>query len=130
MTTLTDGISSIEFSDDLAWTDELSWQPVEQAVQRTITGALIVQSATRVAGRPISLSPADDSSGWVTRAVLDQLRVWAATPGQELILTLRGTARDVIWRHQDGAIDATPLIPFADPDADDYYSATLRFMEI
>lgn len=130
MTTLTDGISSVTFSDDLAWTDELSWQPVEQAVQRTITGALIVQSSALVAGRPITLSPPDDSSGWLTRAVVDQLRVWAAAPGLEMTLTLRGTAHDVIWRHQDGALEATPLIPFADPDADDYYSATLRFMEI
>jgi hypothetical protein len=129
--TLTDNTTTLTLHPDLYWNDEATWQPVEQRVERTITGALIVSVATRQAGRPITLQPEDDSSAWVSRAVVDQLRNWAAVPGQELTLTLRGTARTVMFRHHDGnAIDATPVVHFNDVDSADFYRCTIRLMEV
>lgn len=130
MSTLSDGTITVTFTDDLQWVDEFLWAPVEQNVERTITGALVVQNAARVAGRPITLAPDSESAAWVSRASLDTFRTWAATPGQVLTLGYRGVNRSVIWRHQDTAIDATPVVPFADVQAGDFYRATLRFMEI
>ena len=57
------GLTTVPLNPDLFWADENNWHPVEQTSERTITGALVVQSATRVAGRPITLQPEDDSSG-------------------------------------------------------------------
>ena len=131
MTTLSDGVTTVSFSDDLVWADEFAWAPVEQSVERTIVGALIVQTAARVAGRPITLAAEDEFSGWITRGALDQFKVWAAIPGQALTLTYRGESHAVIWRHQDTAIDATAVVFFSGPvQTGDYYRATLRFMEI
>lgn len=127
--TLAVGPTTVNLPPDLFWPDE-NWSPVEQAVQRTITGGLVVSAALRSTGRPITLQPEDESSAWLTQAVLAQLRTWAATPGQAMTLTLRGVARSVIWRHQDGAIEALPVAHYNDVDAADYYRATLRFMEI
>jgi hypothetical protein len=129
--TLADNTTTLTLHPDLYWDDEATWQPVEQRVERTITGALIVSVATRQAGRPITLQPEDDRSAWTSRAVVDQLRNWAAVPGQELTLTLRGTARTVIFRHHDGnAIDATPVVHFNDVDSADFYRCTIRLMEV
>lgn len=130
MTTLTVGGTTVTFSDDLIWADEFAWAPVEQTVDRTITGALIVQTATRVAGRPITLAAESDSSGWIARAALDQFKTWAAIPGQVMTLVYRGGTHSVIWRHQDTALDVTPVVFYSDVQAGDYYRATLRFMEI
>lgn len=130
MSTLSDGAITVTFTDDLQWVDEFAWAPVEQNVERTITGALVVQNAARAAGRPITLAPDSESAAWMTRASLDTLRTWAATAGQVLTLGHRGVNRSVIWRHQDTAIDATPVVPFADVQAGDFYRVTLRFMEI
>ena len=130
MATLSDGTTTVEFTDDLQWADEFTWQPVEQSTQRTITGGLIVQAAARSAGMPVTLAPDSDSAGWLTRAALDQFKAWAAIPGQQMTLTYRGLARTVIWRHQDTAIDATPVVPFADVQAGDFWRATLRFMKV
>lgn len=131
MTTLTYLSTTIDLDDDLAWTDENSWHPVEQTVQRSITGALIVSSAARVKGRPITLQPSDDSSAWMSRATLDALRAWAAVPGRQMTLTLRGVTYTVIFRHHDGAaIEATPIIDYSDVQNDDWYSVTLRFLEV
>jgi len=131
MTTLSDGTTTVSFTDDLIWADEFAWAPVEQSVDRTITGALIVQTAARTAGRPITLAAEDDGSGWITRGALDQFKTWAAIPGRQMTLTYRGEAHTVIWRHQDTAIDASPVVFFAGPvQTGDYYRATLRLMEI
>jgi hypothetical protein len=128
--TLNVGATSVDLHQDLYWDDEFSWAPVEQSVTRTITGALIVQSALRIGGRPITLRPFEEGCAWMQRSVLEQLRTWAAVAGQQMTLTLRGTARTVIFRHQDTAIESSPVSHLNDVAAGDFYSATLRFSEI
>jgi hypothetical protein len=128
--TLTVGATALILPADLFWSDETGWQPVEQTIKRTITGSLIVQSATRVAGRPITLEPEDDSSAWASRDTVDQLYTWASVPGQVLILNLRGTNRNVIFRHQDGGFQAKPVAHFSDVLNTDWYLTTIRLMEI
>lgn len=131
--TLKVGITTLQLHPDLRWSDEFNWNPVEQTVERTITGAMVVSAHARQAGREITLEPEDDNSAWMSRATVEQLRNWAAVPGQELELTLRGEARDVVFRHHAGAaLDAVPVVHFSDSDiaSDDFYRCTLRFMEI
>lgn len=128
--TLSDGVDTITLHPDLYWSDETNWHPVQQSVTRTVTGALVVEVAAMVAGRPITLEPEDDSSAWMTREVVDQLRNWAAVPGKEMVLTLRGEARDVLFRHQDGGLESAPVLHMRDVQDEDYYLCTLRFMEI
>ena len=129
--TLTDGATAIDLSPDLYWSDENAWHPVEQTVQRTLTGALIVSAATRLKGRPITLQPQTDSEAWMTRATLDALRAMGDVAGKIMTLTLRGAQYSVIFRHHEGpAIDATPVVHFADITADDWYLVTLRFTEV
>ncbi|MFJ1255971.1 hypothetical protein [Cupriavidus sp. CuC1] len=129
--TLAVGATSIDLHPDLYWSDENNWHPVEQTVQRTLTGALIVSSATRLAGRPITLEPEDDSCAWMNGATKDQLRNWAAVAGQQMTLTLRGQARTVIFRHQDGpGVEARPVVHYSDVVDGDWFLVTLRLMEI
>lgn len=128
MTTLSDGTITVTLPDGLHWVDELQWAAVGQTVERSITGALLVQSAPRVLGRPITLQADSENSGFVARSVLDQIRVWADAPGKQLTLTYRGAGYTVAFRHQDTAVDARPVIPYDDVDPADWYRATLRFM--
>lgn len=129
---LSDGSTTVQLPDDLYWADELAWSPVQQSVGRSITGALIVQTGLRQAGRPITLQPFEgERSSWISRAVLLQLQAWVALPAPTLTLVLRGQARSVLWRHQDGEpIQAQPVLHLSDVQSDDVYVATLRFMEI
>jgi hypothetical protein len=130
MITLNDGNSNLVLHPDLFWQDENNWNPVEQAIQRTVTGALVVSAATRLKGRPITLAPQGENSAWMPRATLDTLRNWASVPGKQMVLTLRGTATNVIFRHHETAIEASPIQHFSDVDGSDWYLVTLRFMEI
>ena len=128
--TLSDGGTTIELSPDLFWADESDWSPVRQTVETTVTGALDIQVGLMQAGRQITLRPEDDSSAWMPRSVVDTLRNWAAVPGKELVLTLRGVSHTVLFRHQDTALEVRPVAHYRDVQASDPYLCTLRFLEI
>lgn len=128
--TLSDGTTTVALHKDLYWSDENNWHPVEQTKAYSITGALIVMSGERKAGRHITLEPEDDHSAWMTLPVVTVLRNWAAVPGQQLTLTLRGVAHTVLFRHEDGGLEARP-IQHQDSLADtDFYSCVVRLLEI
>lgn len=129
MITITDNTTTVTLPDDILWSDEFAWHPVEQRVDQTITGALIVQAATRQAGRPITLQSGQNFA-WLTRAQLDTLKTWAAVAGKTLTLNIRGVARSVMFRHNDGAIEAEMVMYHAAPTASDYYVCVVRFLEI
>ena len=74
--------------------------------------------------------PEDESSAWMLGSVVSQIRNWAAVPGQVLTLTLRGVSRSVMFRHQDGGLEAKPVVHYRDRDNSDFYLCTVRFMEI
>ena len=120
--------------DDLLWSDEHSWSPVVSSVSYLITGSLLVQSATRQAGRAIPLvAPAD--MAWVTRSVVNVLRDWAALPldavsGRFELTLVDGQVFTVAFRHGDGAIEAEPVTGFPARSDTDFYRVTLKLMQI
>ncbi|MBH2008091.1 MAG: hypothetical protein I8H71_00420 [Xanthomonadaceae bacterium] len=127
--TLSAGATTVALDPDLLWADENNWHPVEQSIERSVTGAQIISVATRIGGRPITLQPEDDGSAWMTAADVAQLKAWAAIAGQQMQLTLRGTARTVIFRHPD-ALEAMSVVHYSDVQDADWYRLTLRFLEI
>ncbi len=131
MITLTVDTLTVSLPSDLLWSDEHDWCAVEQTVERTITGALIVEAATRTGGRPITLAPEDDSSAWISLEDLTAVKAWADIPGQEMVLEIHGASFNVMFRHHDnGGLSAKPVVHFNDPNTDDFYLATVRLMEI
>ncbi len=120
--------------DDLLWSDEHAWSPAVASVSYLITGALLVQSAVRQTGRPITLTGLADMA-WVTRSVLGALYDWAALPLSEATGRFELTLSDarvfaVGFRHADGAIEAEPVTGFPARSDDDFYRVTLKLMQI
>ncbi len=129
--TLSDGTTTITLSPDLQWQEEFKFAPVQQQVDRSITGAVIVQASATVKGNPVTLAPIDDSSAWMPLSTVQQVLAWAAIPLKTMTLAISGYAnKTVIFRHQDGAHEAEPVVFYADPDVTDNFLVTLRFMEI
>jgi len=120
--------------DDLLWADEHAWTPVVASTAYLLTGALLVQSAVRQAGRPITLVGPYDMA-WVTRSVVDTLYAWAASPLGETAGRFALTFADdrnftVAFRHSDSAIEAEPVLGFPARSDTDFYRLTLRFLEL
>lgn len=128
-TTLTKDGTPLALPDDLIWTDEFAWRPVQSAMRWSIAGALLVDSGTRLAGRPITLA-GGDGFGWLSRAALDTLETWKGIAGQALVLNYRGADHAVVFDHEAGAIDARPVIDYPAYLPGDYYVATLRFLKV
>ncbi len=54
-------LDGIELPDDLLWVDEFDWNPVAQDIERSLTGALMVQEQAKLYGRPITLTGGDEA---------------------------------------------------------------------
>ena len=133
LTNLATGVA-LPLPDDLLWSDEHAWSPAVAATSYLITGALLIQSATRQAGRPITLVGAPDMA-WVTRAAVEQLRAWAAIPvssttGRFALTLADARVFTVAFRHQEAAIEAEPVLGIPARSGSDFYRLTLRFLEI
>ena len=94
--TLTHGVTTLHLSDRLQWTDEYEWTPVQQATEYSIAGALLIDVGTKLAGQTIALDGVE-TEAWIGRALCQTLKAWAALPGAEFALTLRGTTHTVIF---------------------------------
>jgi hypothetical protein len=126
--------ATLPLPDDLLWSDEHTWSPVVSSVSYLITGALLVQSATRQAGRDITLTGAADMA-WVTRSVVNVLRDWATQPLDATTGRFELTFSDnrkftVTFRHSDGPLEAEPVTGFPARNDTDFYRITLKLMEI
>lgn len=126
--------TTLTLPDDLVWVDEHTWSPVVMSTSYLLDGALLIQTGTRQAGRPITLQ-ADPELAWVTRAVVQQLYAWASVPVSDTAGRFRLTLRDsrsytVVFRHSEGAIESAPVLGVPALSDTDYYHVTLRFMEV
>jgi hypothetical protein len=122
-------LDNLTLPDDLIWIDEFDWSPVEQTQTYSITGALIIQSGTKQAGRPITLT-GDNSSGLITRADLKNLQ-GKLTQTRSLTLTLNDARTfNVTFNHSKSAIEAKPQIDYSTPDDADLYTLKISLLTV
>ncbi len=123
----------IDLPNDLLWTDEFDWSPVESTQTFSLTGALIIEYGEKQAGRPISLS-ADQDMAWVTRETLSKLKAWAAIPARKfnLIFEYENDVRQflVVFNHSKDATKGSPVLGFPMHNDGDDFTCALNFMEV
>lgn len=131
----------IALPDGLVWSDEQEWSPIDQQTSYSLTGALIVEEASKQAGRPITLTGQTDGSAhtaWITRANLALLRTALDTPLAQFTLTLHdGRTFSVIPRRDgNGPLTAVPIPAVksfspGNPDASyQYLLQAIRLLEV
>lgn len=122
-------LHNVAFDGDMVWTDEFNWPVVTKRTEYSLSGALIVDSGMRLAGRPITLAGKADG-GWIPRATVDALRVLAsALPGQYVLTLADGRSFNVIFAPDD-PIRAEQVVDLSDPGADWWYIATVKLIEV
>ena len=129
--TLTYNGTTAHLSDRLQWTNEYDWSPVDQATGYSTRGALLVDVGLKLAGQPITLE-GTDTNAWITRALCGTLQAWAALPGIELDLVLRGTTHRVIFDHAKGGFSAQSIWRLLDGEITPelFYRPTFRFLKV
>ena len=129
-TTLTYGAVTITLPDYLLWTDEYAWRAVGQKKSYGVTGALHLQAALKLKGRPITLAGEDGAGAFMARSVVELLRVASELPGQVFTLLLRSVAHQVHFDHEAGGLDAKQVFGEALPIDTDQYLVSLRFIKV
>ena len=129
--TLTYNGTTAHLSDRLQWTNEYDWSPVDQATGYSTRGALLVDVGLKLAGQPITLE-GTDTNAWISRALCSTLQAWAALPGIQLDLVLRGETHQVIFDHAKGGFTAQPIWKLLDGEITDelIYVPTFRFLKV
>lgn len=121
-------LEGITLPSDLEWQDEFDWTPVAQVSERTLTGKMVIEEATKIKGRPITLVGGDNAC-WVPRSLVQSL-VALMTPDSVMTLDYHGTTYPVLWRHADTPLVAKPVLRIRNPGADHKYTITLRLLEV
>lgn len=117
----------LTLSPHLTWEDEYGWTPNTQQVDYARDGTPHIELWPRKGGQPVTLRPARDDQGLLSRAQLDTLYAWASEPAAPLTLTLHdGIARAVLWRTP--FIAASPAMGYSQQDADERWRVTLYFL--
>lgn len=120
-------LDAITLPADLQWTDELSWSPVAQTVERSVDGRQLIQAGTLVEGRPITL--ASNGAAWFDRSTLVALQA-TMTPDATFTLTIHGQPFTVAWDHEQGAMEPDEVMRQGNPGDNHKYTATLRFITV
>ena len=117
-------LNSLPLPDGLRFSDEYDWTPVAVATDYSLTGALIVEQATKQAGRPITLIGGKEFA-WLTRAQVETLKA-LLDAGAEMTLTLHDSRTfQVIPTADPLRVAALPVVKDSGP-ADP--SSTTRYV--
>lgn len=135
-------LDDLELPGDLVFTDEYEWCEVERKTEYSLTGALIVYEATKLAGRPITLEARQESTHkrrlnetgayghiWISRQTLDALLVKANTPELEMTLVLSDERSFTVMFREEG-ITAQPLYHIMPHDDADPYHVVIKLITV
>lgn len=122
-------LNGIEIPRGLIWVDEFTWSAVAKTVERSITGAQIIDVAVKQAGRPITLEAAEDQ-GWMARSTLLTVQALAQVPEAPYTLQLADGRSFTVQFAPEEPVTARPLKRPELPPLDYPYIVTLRLITV
>lgn len=122
-------LGAVELPGDVWWADEFDWSPIEQAQEYSVTGALIIDEATKQAGRQITLRSAD-GGGWVPRATVQALQAMRDDIGETYLLSLADGRSFTVRFDLTRPFEAAPVRPACDMTGATPYTITIPLIEV
>ena len=131
-------VFSIDLPKDLQWSDELTWNVVEQSVDYSLTGSLLIEEGAKQKGRYITLAGLDNMA-WITREKGQTLLSMANSPG--LVMTFQFLDKNnpanilftynTMFRHfEKPAVDIRRILQYDQFEAGAYYIVnSIKLME-
>jgi hypothetical protein len=122
-------LDAIQLPNGVVWTDEYDWSPTQQAKSYTLTGALVLETSIKLAGRPITLQGRIDS-GWVKRSVVEALYA-KLDDNVDMTLTYHDNrVFTVRFDHEAKPIDSAPVQDFPIPKDTQPHTLILRLLTV
>lgn len=122
-------LGGVTLPNDLYWSDEHRYTPVQGTLERSLTGVALVVAQGIPNGRPVTLEGAQDRA-WISGTTLDALEALAANTGSSHIwLHADGRQYTVRFRyHEPPVIEAEPILFTAPLDGTDWFQVKLKLM--
>lgn len=127
-------LDTFTFPENVVWTDEDDWSPVEGSVTTLLTGKPLFQTSSRSGGRPITLQSFQRNQGWsglFTRAQFVALKAMRDAPDIERTLTIGAQVFKVRFDREAAGFGVEKLAPVAAGEAQwpwRIYPVTARFI--
>lgn len=122
-------LATIELDDDFQWVNEFDHNPIQQSIEYSLTGALLVQEGRMLQGRKIELR--SNGGVWTPLSVVRQLEALRDQPSQPMELVLAdGRELSVIWDRVGPPLSAEPILRETYPDQDSMYDVSMRFLAV
>lgn len=127
-----DTAATIDLPSDLFWEDQYLPRHV-QAIETSITGAALIQSATKL-WLPMTLRPWADDASWIDQTTLNTLLVWADDPALTFSIEINSRTYSPLKFRVTG--DELPVAPepvafeVDSTGAARWYRVTLRFLRL
>lgn len=122
--------ATLVLPDDFHWVDQ-DWTPVVQNAEYSLTGALILEYATKQAGRPMTLQPGQEGGSTFSQTDAFLIAAWSRVPALELTLQRFNRLYHVVWNHTAKAVELSPYLFWvnttSDPANDPRWVVTVRF---
>lgn len=122
-------LAGVELPRGMLWVDEFAWSAVQKGVDRSITGAQIIDVSAKLEGRPITLQ-GTESQGWISRATLLAVQTLANNPEGEYDLVLADGRSFRVQFAPDTPLEAQPISRPELPATTHPYVATLRLITV
>lgn len=112
---------------NLVWINQFQYSPIAQTADRSLTGGMIIQEGEKKYGQSIILS-----ESWLTKSVIEALKVKEAIGNLTMLLTLDdGTEHSVVFdRTTTAGVYAKPVFNHTNPDDNWQYTATIRLLTV
>lgn len=122
-------LDNITLPEDLIWTDEFNWSPRQQSESHSLTGALIVEIGLKQAGRSITLVGGEQAA-WIDRDTLAALHAKLSSTANMTLTLNDARTFSVMFKSGDQPINAAPIIDYSTPDGADWYSISIKLMQV
>jgi len=123
-------LDTIEIPTDFIWVDEFDFTPIQQSETLTLTGALVIETGVKQKGRLITISEGDKPARALKSTVDALYALLAQNKVMSLVLQDSRTF-NVRFKNNNGKpIEAKPHIYFDVMDDNDYYTLTLKLIEV
>ncbi|MEM4239236.1 MAG: hypothetical protein QXP49_05995 [Nitrososphaerota archaeon] len=108
-------LGNLSLPQSLRWVDEFEWNKIEQKVEYSVNGDLIVQQGVKSSGRNITLSAPRGEHCWVTRSFVKSLYNLSQQTGT-LELEWDSETISVVFDRKGAAFEVEPLWELVDED--------------
>lgn len=149
-------LDNVRLPKDLIWQDEFLWEPVAQVYEYSVEGNLLIQESAKKKGRHITLVGQNDMA-WLDRTDMKALIDMRNQVGKKMVLKSRPVdvhgnlitfptqadedtfaqvhdgwiTVDVMFRHQDTALEYALIKPWDQFEEDTYFIIqAIRLMEV